>query len=139
LDVLTGAIATASFREEKMRAALREGFLDATEVADWLAAHGIPFREAHHVAGRLVGRAVAEGKVLSDFTLDELREEHPAFDESIFAALDMETAVERRNLPGGPARAQVEAAIREIRGELEARGVDLDALSKETGARPVVR
>jgi argininosuccinate lyase len=139
LDVLTGAIATASFGEAKMRAALREGFLDATEVADWLAAHGVPFREAHHVAGRLVARAVAEGKVLADFTLPELRQEHPGFDESVLAALDMETAVERRNLPGGPARAQVESALRTLRDELTARGVDLDALGAETGARPVVR
>jgi argininosuccinate lyase len=139
LDVLTGALATASFGEAKMRAALREGFLDATEVADWLAAHGVPFREAHHVAGRLVGRAVAEDKVLADFTLDELRQEHPSFDETIFQALDMETAVERRDLPGGPARARVEGAIQVLREELAERGVDLDALAQETGARPVVR
>ncbi len=131
LDVLAGALATASFNPAKMRAALREGFLDATEMADWLAARGLPFREAHHVVGRLVGRAATEGKVLADFTLDALRAEHPAFDESVFAALDMETAVERRNLVGGPARARVEEAITDLRARLGARGVDLDAASAE--------
>jgi argininosuccinate lyase len=131
LDVLAGAIATASFSSAKMRAALREGFLDATEMADWLAAHGLPFREAHHVVGRLVGRAAAEGKGLADYTLEELRAEHPAFDETVFAALDMETAVERRNLIGGPARARVEEAIAELCVRLEARSVDVAAAAAE--------
>ena len=120
LDVLTGALATAHFRADRMRAALRDGFLDATELADWLAARGVPFREAHHVVGRLVARAVREGKVLGELSLDALREEHPAFDETAFAALDMETAVERRNLPGGPARARVLEAIEELRARLAA-------------------
>lgn len=134
LDVLTGAIATARFRPERMRAALRDGFADATEVADWLAARGVPFREAHHVTGRLVGRCVAAGKGLSELTLDELREEHPLFDESLYAALDFETAVERRDLPGGPARRQVSAAIEELRERLGKRAVDVDAVARAAGA-----
>jgi argininosuccinate lyase len=134
LDVLTGAIATARFRPERMRAALRDGFADATEVADWLAARGVPFREAHHVTGRLVGRCVAAGKSLSELTLAELREEHPLFDESLYAALDFETAVERRDLPGGPARRQVQAAIAELRDRLGERGIDVDAIAQAAGA-----
>ncbi|HJL02415.1 MAG TPA: argininosuccinate lyase [Polyangiaceae bacterium LLY-WYZ-15_(1-7)] len=134
LDVLTGAIATATFHPARMKAALREGFLDATELADWLASKGVPFREAHHVVGRLVGRAVAEGKVLSELSLETLRAEHEAFDESVYGALDMETAVERRDLPGGPARRRVEAAIAELRGRLEGRELDVDALAGEAGA-----
>jgi argininosuccinate lyase len=100
-------------------------------MADWLAARGLPFREAHHVVGRLVGRAAAEGKVLADYTLDELRAEHPAFDETVFAALDMETAVERRDLVGGPARARVEAAIAELHARLAARDVDVAAAASD--------
>jgi len=138
LDVLSGAIATAAFRPDRMKAALREGFLDATEVADWLAAHGVPFRDAHHVVGRLVGKAVAEGKVLAELTLEELRAEHEVFDESVYAALDMETAVERRDLPGGPARARVRAAISELRERLGARGVEVDVLAGAVGAEPRV-
>jgi argininosuccinate lyase len=136
LDVLAGAIATARFGQERMRTALREGFLDATEVADWLAARGVPFRDAHHVAGRLVARAVAAGKVLAELSLDELRAEHPAFDESVYAALDPETMVERRDVPGGPARGRVTEAIRELRARLTDRGVDVEALSCEAGAEP---
>ncbi|MBX3248233.1 MAG: argininosuccinate lyase [Myxococcales bacterium] len=134
LDVLRGALATARFDAARMRAALRDGFADATEVADWLAARGVPFREAHHVTGRLVGRCVAEGKVLSELPLDAFRAEHEAFDESIYAALDLETAVERRDLPGGPAKARVRAAIAELRERLDARGVDTDAVAAADGA-----
>ncbi len=121
LEVLTGAIGDAVFDADKMKAALREGFLDATELADWLAARGVPFRDAHHVVGRLVGKAVREGKVLSELSLAELRAEHETFDETVYAALDMETAVERRDLPGGPARARVLEAIEELTQRLATR------------------
>lgn len=139
IDILALCLAGANFREDRMRAALAEGFLDATEIADFLAARGLPFREAHHVSGRLVNRAIREGKTLPEFTLEELREESELFDESIYHALDMEVAVERRNVYGGPARARVEAAVQEERETLEGRGLDLNALSEETGARAVVR
>ncbi len=111
LTVLAGAIESATFRPDVLRRALREGFLDATEIADYLAAKGEPFRDAHHVAGRLVAKAMQAGKVLADLTLSELRAEHPAFEEDIYAALDPETIVERRNGVGGPAKAQVESQI----------------------------
>ena len=121
LDVLAACIDGATFRADAMRAALADGFLDATEVADWLAARGVPFRDAHHVAGRLVAKAIAASTTLSALPLAAFREEHERFDESIFEALDMEAAVERRDLPGGPARARVEAAITELEARLEAR------------------
>ncbi len=121
LEVLAGALEGASFHAEVMRKALREGFLDATEIADYLAAKGVPFREAHHVAGRLVARAVRAGKVLAELSLAELREENPAFEQDVFAALDPETIVERRNVYGGPARAQVLLQLHELEARLAAR------------------
>lgn len=121
LAVLTGAIGSATFDKTRMAQALEAGFLDATEVADWLAAKGVPFRDAHHVAGKLVQQAHRAGKTLPELSLDEYQAAHPSFDASIFDALDMETAVERRDVPGGPARGRVEAAIVELRGRLEAR------------------
>ncbi|MEM9728552.1 MAG: argininosuccinate lyase [Myxococcota bacterium] len=121
LAVLTGAIGSASFDQGRMADALEAGFLDATEVADWLAAHGVPFRDAHHVAGKLVQQAHHAGKTLKQLSLKDYQSAHPSFDDSVFAALDMETSVERRNVLGGPARAQVTAAIAALRGRLEAR------------------
>jgi argininosuccinate lyase len=121
LAVLTGAIASATFDQERMATALQAGFLDATEVADWLASRGVPFREAHHVAGRLVQHALKQGKTLPELSLETYRAEHEAFDNSVFLALDMETAVERRVVFGGPARSRVSDAIGELRGRLQAR------------------
>jgi argininosuccinate lyase len=116
-----------------MRAALREGFVDATEIADYLAARGVPFREAHHVSGRLVRRALGLGCTLSELSLEQLRAEHPAFDEDIFHALDPEVIVERRDVPGGPARRQVLAAIDAQRARLAERGTDVAAVATELG------
>jgi len=121
LTVLAGAIESAQFRPEVLRRALREGFLDATEIADYLAAKGVAFREAHHVAGRLVAKGLQLGKVLSDLSMAELRAEHPSFEEDIYAALEPETIVERRNIVGGPAKAQVEAQISALKLRLEQR------------------
>ncbi len=133
LDVLAGAIASATFGASRMRAALRDGFLDATEVADYLAARDVPFREAHHVAGALVRKCVEERRVLSELTLAEFQTAHAAFDDGIFAALDMEAAVERRDHVGGPARARVEAAINELTARLARRDIDARAVAADVG------
>jgi argininosuccinate lyase len=134
LDVLAGALASARFCADRMRAALREGFLDATEIADWLAARGVPFREAHRVAGRLVRRCIASGRTLPALSLEEYRAEHPLFDVSIFEALGIEAALERRDVIGGPARARVEAEIAALRERLRARGVDAEEEAASRGA-----
>jgi argininosuccinate lyase len=73
------------------------------------------------VAGRLVQQAIERGTTLSELPLDVYQAAHEAFDESVFSALDMETAVERRDVLGGPSRARVEQAIAELRGRLQAR------------------
>jgi len=121
LAVLSGAIASATFDKGRMADALQAGFLDATEVADWLALRGVPFRDAHHVAGKLVQQAVQEGKTLSELPLEAYQAAHEAFDDTVFLALNMEAAVERRDVPGGPARGRVAGAIVELRGRLQAR------------------
>lgn len=121
LAVLSGALASATFDKARMEHALQAGFLDATEVADWLASRGVPFREAHHVAGELVQKAIHEGKTLAELPIETYREAHDAFDESVYHALDMETAVERRDVLGGPARRRVSDAIGELRGRLRGR------------------
>jgi argininosuccinate lyase len=126
LDVLAGCIDSARFDAAQMRAALVRGFVDATEVADWLAARGVPFREAHHVTGRLVKRCADRKITLPELTLEELREEHASFDESLYAALDPETAIERRALVGGPARARVSEEIAALAARLRARGVGVE-------------
>ncbi|HEX2678657.1 MAG TPA: argininosuccinate lyase [Polyangiales bacterium] len=135
LTVLTGSIASARFDAARMRKALGEGFVDATELADYLVTKGVPFRNAHHVAGRLVKVAIDRSTTLAGLPLDVLKAENPAFEQDVYRALDPETAVERRALPGGPARAMVRAEIDQLRARLAQRGVDLTALAQRFSAR----
>lgn len=135
LAILAGSIGSARFDAARMRKALGEGYVDATEVADYLAAKGVPFRNAHHVAGKLVRRAIERGCTLAELSLDELRAEHESFDDDVYRALDPETAVERRTLPGGPARSMVTAEITALRARLSERGLALDVIAKRFNVR----
>jgi argininosuccinate lyase len=135
LHILAGSLASARFDATRMRAALREGFVDATELADYLTAKGVPFRDAHHVAGRLVRFALANAKTLSELSLPELQQESPAFAQDVYAALEPERAVERRQLPGGPAKAMVSAEIAALRARLSQRGLDATEVARRFGAQ----
>jgi argininosuccinate lyase len=135
LTVLAGSIGSARFNVARMRSALGEGFVDATEIADYLASKGVPFRNAHHVAGRLVRRAIDKSTTLTGLPLEDLKAEHPAFEADVYRALDPETAVERRALPGGPARSMVLAEIAGWKTRLAERGVDLGALAQRFSVR----
>jgi argininosuccinate lyase len=121
LEILAAALAATAFRPDAMYRALREGFLDATEIADYLVTKGVPFREAHHVSGRLVARAVRSQKVLAELSIEEFQAEHAAIGSDIFAALNPETIVERRNVLGGPAKAQVRLQIDALNARLQSR------------------
>jgi argininosuccinate lyase len=118
LAVARGMISSLVFDTAAMSAAIGRGHLVATEVADYLVTRGVPFREAHDVAGHLVRTASARGIELSALALDELRSAHPAFDADITGWLDPARAVDRRDVPGGPARARVLAEIDRIEREL---------------------
>lgn len=118
LEALAGALASARFREDRMRAALGAGYVTATELADWLAARGVPFRQAHEVTGKLVREAMARGVDLAELPDEVLVAAHPAIDPSVRAVLDPVVAIERRQIHGGPAEAQVRRAIAAARASL---------------------
>jgi argininosuccinate lyase len=122
LDAMSGALATATFRVDRMRSALGEGHLTATEVADHLAARGVPFREAHEITGRLVREAMARGVPLRDVPIPVMRSFHPLLDESVLPLLDPEIAIERRKTFGAPSLAQVKQAIATARRALGTAG-----------------
>ena len=118
LRALAGALATARFRADRMRAALSAGFVTATELADWLATRGVPFREAHEITGQLVREALARGVDLAGLPLDAMRAVHAGIDQDVYRVLDPEVAVERREGFGGPAAVRVRAALAEARRQL---------------------
>jgi argininosuccinate lyase len=115
LEALAGALATANFRTDRMKAALGAGFVTATEVADFLAARGVPFREAHEITGKLVREAMARGAMLHEVPIAVMRGFHPALDEQVLAVLDPEVAIERRIGYGAPSASRIKSAIAEAR------------------------
>jgi len=118
LAVARGMVASLVFDAAKLRAAVDTGYLVATELADYLVTRGVPFREAHDVAGHLVRAASARGVELAALSLAELQAAHPAFGADVAAWLDPVRAVDRRDLPGGPARARVLAELERVEREI---------------------
>ncbi|NNF90791.1 MAG: argininosuccinate lyase, partial [Boseongicola sp.] len=87
-------------------------FSTATDLADWLVREaGLPFRDAHHVTGRLVALAEAEGKDLQELTLDQMKSAHDAITEGVFDVLGVDNSVRSRTSYGGTAPTQVRAQI----------------------------
>jgi argininosuccinate lyase len=107
LAIMAEMMRAMEFRPDRMREALKLGFLNATELADYLAAKGVPFREAHHVAGSAVALAERGGRGLEDLTLAELRSLSDKINEDVAHVLAYETAMNRRNTPGGTAPERV--------------------------------
>ncbi|HVW26029.1 MAG TPA: argininosuccinate lyase [Polyangiaceae bacterium] len=116
LRALSGAIATASFRADRLTRALERGHLCATDLADFLVMRKVPFREAHHIVGGLVAEAERRGVELGELPRDVLVGAHPSLgDPDVGSALDPKQAVERRAVKGGPARVRVVEAIADAR------------------------
>jgi len=116
---MAGMVRSLELDVERLREAVDSGYLVATEVADYLVAKGLPFRSAHDVAGALVRKAVGAGVELAAMSLADFQAESKTFAEDIYEWLDVATAVDRRDVPGGPARARVVAEIERIREELD--------------------
>jgi argininosuccinate lyase len=102
LPVAAGAIATARFNTERMRAALDDAML-ATDVADYLVERGVPFREAHKAVGALVRAAETRGLALSALPFDAYREVHPAFGEDVQDVFDLDRSAASRRVTGATA------------------------------------
>ncbi|AKG22533.1 argininosuccinate lyase [Calothrix sp. 336/3] len=99
------------FSTQRLNSAVDEDYSNATDVADYLAAKGVPFREAYNLVGKVVRTCLAGGKLLKDLTLEEWRELHPAFDEDIYQAISPKQVVAARNSFGGTGFTQVKQAI----------------------------
>lgn len=119
LTLFTGMVDTITFNKEVMEASAKNGFTNATDVADYLVNHGIPFRDAHGISGRLVLKCIAENKALDDLTLEEYRQECPAFEADIYEAISMKTCVERRLTLGAPGEVVMRQVIDENRAYLD--------------------
>ena len=119
LEAMAGMIGELGFSRERMAAALARGFLNATELADYLVGKGIPFREAHHLTGTAVALAEKQGKGLEELGLAELQAISAVIADDVFTVLDMKNAVARRNTPGGTGPESVARQMAAVRAWLE--------------------
>ncbi|WP_028559299.1 argininosuccinate lyase [Paenibacillus pinihumi] len=111
LQLFAPMIATMKVNKQQMRQAVNQDFSNATDIADFLVGKGLPFRQAHEVIGKTVLYCIENNKYLLDLTLDEFKQFSPLFDDRIYQVLQPEQVVNARNVYGGTATVQVEAAI----------------------------
>ncbi|MEN3005377.1 argininosuccinate lyase [Dehalobacterium formicoaceticum] len=111
LLVFAPMIETMKVNKQVMRSGVTDGFINATDAADYLAAKNVPFREAHEIVGKMVLFCEQKGKSLEELTFEEMKEFSPVFEEDIYEKISPEKCVEARNVPGGPAPQAVSAAI----------------------------
>ncbi|MCR5797063.1 MAG: argininosuccinate lyase [Eubacterium sp.] len=102
ISLFTGMISTMQFRKENMEASAKNGFTNATDAADYLVNHGVPFRDAHGIIGQLVLLCIEKDIALDDLPLDEYKKICDVFEEDIYEAISMKTCVEKRNTIGAP-------------------------------------
>ena len=109
---MTGMIADMTANKAVMRAACSKGFLNATDLADWLVTNaGVAFRDAHHLTGQLVKLAESKACGLEDLSLEEMQKIHSGITHSVFAAIDIDACVARRTSFGVTAPVRVKEAL----------------------------
>lgn len=111
LALFTGMIKTMTVNRGVMADSAKNGFTNATDAADYLVNHGVPFRDAHGIVGQLVLYCIEKNISLDDMTLEEYQTISPVFEEDIYDAISLETCVEKRETIGAPGRAAMEQVI----------------------------
>ncbi|MEC4807115.1 MAG: argininosuccinate lyase [Jaaginema sp. PMC 1079.18] len=106
------------FQQARLTSAVAEDFSNATDVADYLAAKGVPFREAYNLVGKVVKTSLAAGKLLKDLTLEEWQQLHPAFEKDIYDAIAPQQVIAARNSYGGTGFEQVRQALNQAKAIL---------------------
>lgn len=111
LALFTGMLRTMRFRKQRMEDSAKNGFTNATDAADYLVNHGVPFRDAHGIVGQLVLYCIDKNIALDDMSLEEYKAISPVFEEDIYEAISMKTCVEMRSTIGAPGKSAMEQAI----------------------------
>ena len=119
LALFTGMISTMTFNKEFMENSAKNGFTNATDAADYLVNHGVPFRDAHGIVGQLVLFCIERGIALDDMTLEEFQAISPVFEADIYDAISMKTCVEKRVTIGAPGQEAMKKVIEIYRKRLE--------------------
>ena len=118
LGVLAPMLDTMTVRTDKMRLAAQKGFLNATDLADYLVKKGLPFRSAYKISGQLVALCLESGRVLEELPLEEYRRYSPLFEQDLYAGIDLNNCMEKRISEGGTSLASVEAQLNWIKEQI---------------------
>ncbi|MDD7306193.1 MAG: argininosuccinate lyase [Peptoniphilaceae bacterium] len=119
LQVMTGQMKSLKVNKKKMLIACKEGYINATDIADYLVNKSIAFRDAHHIAAKLVKIAMEEEKTLEELSLDTYKKQSDKFEEDIYQAIDLKTIVGKRNSKGGPSKEEVKRQISYVREKIK--------------------
>lgn len=111
LSLFTGMMKTMTFNKDRMEDSAKNGFTNATDAADYLVNHGVPFRDAHGIVGQLVLLCIDKNISLDDLSLEEYQKISPVFEEDIYEAVSMKTCVEKRNTIGAPGQDAMKKVI----------------------------
>ena len=111
LALFTGMIKTMTVNKKNMENSAKNGFTNATDAADYLVNHGVPFRDAHGIVGQLVLYCIEKNISLDDMSLEEYKKISPVFEEDIYEAISLKTCVEKRTTIGAPGKAAMEQVI----------------------------
>ncbi|MDY5881748.1 MAG: argininosuccinate lyase [Roseburia sp.] len=111
IALFNGMLATLKFNKDVMRKSANKGFTNATDAADYLVNHGVPFRDAHGIVGQIVLYCIDKGIAIDDMSLEELKKISPVFEEDIYDAISMETCVNKRLTIGAPGKEAMEKVI----------------------------
>jgi len=117
--VMTPMIDTMTVRSDRMRKAAEEGFINATDLADYLVKKGMPFRDAYRVSGSIVAECIKTGAVLETLPLETYRGYSSLFTGDLYDAIDLSACVAKRISEGGPSVASVKAQIAWVRSQLK--------------------
>jgi argininosuccinate lyase len=115
LSVMAPMISGMKAIPENMKKAAQGGFINATDLADYLVVKGLPFRDAYNVSGKVVSYCLVRGCALEDLPLEEYKQFSPLIEEDVHKRLSLKTCVERRNSAGGTSPASVRKQIAYIR------------------------
>ena len=111
LALFQGMLATVRFQEDRMRSSAALGFTNATDAADYLVNHGVPFRDAHGIVGRIVLYCIDKNISIDEMSLEELKNISPVFEEDIYEAVSLKTCVNKRLTIGAPGKEAMEQVI----------------------------
>ncbi len=115
LDVFDGMVSTMSVIPENMRDAAGRGFINATDLADYLVRKGLPFRDAYKISGKIVHDCISRGLVLETYPLEDYKQYSELFDNDVYEAIDLTNCVEKRISAGGPSVKSIETQLEYVK------------------------